>query len=67
MAKGLQDRKKKRALELYRSRKCTLWKAAQIAEISLREMIDLAKSEGIFVHISAKDIEEAWSSVFEKS
>jgi len=67
LAKGLQERKKQRALELYRSGKCTLWKAAQIAGISLREMIDLAKSEGIFVHISAKDIDEAWSSVFEES
>ncbi|MHA1263636.1 MAG: UPF0175 family protein [Candidatus Helarchaeota archaeon] len=67
LAKGLQERKKQRGLELYRRRKCTLWKATQIAGISLREMIDLAKSEGIFVNVSAKDIDEAWSSAFEES
>lgn len=63
---GLRELKKRRALELYREGKCTLWKAAQIAEISLREMIELTKMEKIPVHISSEDVNEAWREAFEE-
>jgi len=60
LARGLQDLKRERAVELYRSGKCTLWRAAQIAGISLREMIDIVKAEKIPVHVSVDDVDEAW-------
>jgi predicted HTH domain antitoxin len=66
LAKGLQELKKKRAMDLYRERKCTLWKAAQIAGVSLREIIEIAKAEKITVHLSIEDVDEAWSRAFEQ-
>jgi predicted HTH domain antitoxin len=66
LARGLQDLRRERAVELYRTGKCTLWKAAQIASVSLREMIDITKAEKIPVHLSAEDVDEAWKRAFEK-
>jgi len=66
LARGLQDLKRERAVELYRSGKCTLWRAAQIAGVSLREMIDIAKAEKIPVHISVDDVDEAWRRASEE-
>ncbi|GAI40622.1 unnamed protein product [marine sediment metagenome] len=40
---GIQGWKKKEALASYREGKVTLWKAAEIAGVSLREMMDLIK------------------------
>jgi len=64
LARGLREYRKKRALELYRDGKCTLWKAAHIAEIPLREIIELVKIEKIPAHFSVKDVDQAWSRVF---
>lgn len=66
LSTGLQQRKKKRALESYRSKECTLWKAAQIAGIPLREIIDMIKAEKIPIHFSIEDVDEAWSQAFEE-
>jgi len=66
LSRGLQDLKRERAVELYRSGKCTLWRAAQIAGVSLREMIDIAKAEKMAVHISVDDVDEAWRRASEE-
>ena len=55
---GVNEWKKKRAIELYRQEKITLWKASQIAGISLREMLEELNRLRIPIHVTAKDIEE---------
>jgi len=55
---GLDEWKKKRAIELYRSEKVTLWKASQIAGISLREMLNELNRLRITAHITGRDLEE---------
>lgn len=63
---GIKEAKKKRALDMYRDGKCTLWKAAQLAGISLREMIELAEEKKTPMHISSEDVDEAWREAFEE-
>jgi len=55
---GLNEWKKRRAIDLYRDGKVTLWKASQIAGLSLREMLDELNRLRIIIHVTAKDIEE---------
>lgn len=55
---GVSEWKKKRAIELYSSEKVTLWKASQIAGMSLREMINELNRLRITTHVTAKDLEE---------
>jgi len=55
---GVSEWKRKRAIELYRSERVTLWKASQIAGISIREMLDELNRRRITIHVTAKDLEE---------
>lgn len=55
---GVGEWKRRRAVELYRSGKLTLWKASQIWGVSLREMLEELNRLRITAHITAKDIEE---------
>jgi len=55
---GIDEELKKHALELFRDKKVSLAKAAEIADISVREMMDLIKEKGISLHISIEDIRE---------
>ena len=55
---GVSEWKKKRAIELYRSGKITLWKASQISGMSLREMLEELNRLRITTHVTAKDLEE---------
>jgi len=66
LAIGLQEMKKKQAISLYRERKCTLWKAAQMADIPLREMIEELKEKKISIHVFPEDVDEAWGKAFEE-
>jgi len=63
---GIKEAKKKRALDMYRDGKCTLWKAAQLAGIPLREMIELVEEKKAPMHISPEDVDEAWREAFEE-
>lgn len=63
---GIKESRKKRGLELYRGGSCTLWKAAKVAGVSLREMIDLVVEARIPMHISSDDVEEAWREAVEQ-
>jgi len=63
---GIREARKKRALEKYRDGKCTLWKAAQLADVPLREMMELAEEKKIPLHISPEDVDEAWREAFER-
>ncbi len=55
---GIDEELKKHALELFRDKKVSLAKAAEIADISVREMMDLIKEKGISLHITIEDIRE---------
>jgi len=55
---GIDEELKKCALELFRDKKVSLAKAAEIADISLREMMDLIKEESLSLHITVEDIRE---------
>ncbi|HUY01437.1 MAG TPA: UPF0175 family protein [Candidatus Deferrimicrobium sp.] len=49
---------KERAIDFYKQRSVTLWKASQIAGISLREMIDELMKHKIPLNITVEDLEE---------
>ncbi len=55
---GVDEWKKRRAIELYRSGKVTLWKSSQLAGLSLREMLNEFNRLRIPAHITPKDLEE---------
>jgi predicted HTH domain antitoxin len=55
---GLDEWKRRRAIELYRAGKATLWKASQIAGLSLREMLDELNRLKIVTHVTVEDVEE---------
>lgn len=55
---GIDEELKKYALQSFKDKKISLAKAAEIADISLREMMDLVKEKDLSLHITAKDIRE---------
>ena len=61
--RGVNEELKKLALTLYIERKVSLAKAAKIAEISVRDMLELIKERGISLNVTVddlrKDFEEA--------
>ena len=63
---GIREAKKKRALKMYREGSCTLWKAAELAGTSLREMMDLLEKEHITLRITPDDVDLAWREAFEQ-
>ncbi len=63
LAKAIADWKKEHSLNLYRDGKISLWRAARVAELSLREMMELAASRNIVFHYSEQDLEEDISAV----
>lgn len=58
LARAIEEWKTERALRLYREGKVTLWRAARLAGITLREMMKLTAEEGIQFQYSEKDLEE---------
>ena len=56
MERGINEELKKFALTLYVERKVSLAKAAEIAEISIRDMLDLIKEKGISLNITVEDL-----------
>ena len=55
---GLREYKTKRALNLYREGKVTLWRAAELAGVSLREMMDTIKARDIPYQYDVEALEE---------
>ena len=58
LARAIEQWKIEHALRLYREGKVTLWRAARLADITLREMMELAAKEGIQFKYTTKDLEE---------
>ena len=65
IAAGIEEARKKRAVEEYRKGRCTIWKASEKAGIPLREMIELLYRERIPMHLSPEDVDEAWREAVE--
>lgn len=58
LAKAIEKWKEERAIQLYRDGKVTLWRAASVANLSLREMMKLIAEKGIEMRYTEKDLEE---------
>lgn len=58
LARAIEQWKMERALRLYREGKTTLWRAARLGGITLREMMELATQRGIQFKYTTKDLEE---------
>ena len=63
---GIAEDLKKHALELFRDKKVSLAKAAEIADVSVREMMDLIKEKGISLHITTEEIVEDFEAAMKK-
>lgn len=58
---GLRELKMEQALSLYKLGKLSLWKAARLADVSLREMTNYAIANGLRPIVDDKTIEEELS------
>jgi len=58
LVRAIEQWKIEKALRLYREGKVTLWRAARMAGITLREIMELAAKQGIQFQYTAKDLEE---------
>jgi predicted HTH domain antitoxin len=58
LARAIKEWKLEHALKLYGEGKVTLWRAARIAEVSLREIMEEAAQRGIEFKYTVKDLEE---------
>jgi len=63
LEEGIREWKKKYALELYRERKVSLWKAARIAGISLWDMMKLISQHKIPLNYTDEDLKEDYRAV----
>jgi len=63
---GIKQAQKTRALEEYRTGRCTIWKASEKAGIPLREMIELLRRERIPLHLPPEDVDAAWREAVEE-
>lgn len=53
---GAKEELKKQAIEMLRQKKVSLGKAAEIADVSVREMLDFLKESGLELNVSKKSI-----------
>lgn len=58
LTRAVKEWKMEHALRLYHEGKVTLWRAARLAEVSLREMIEKAAQKGIEFKYTEEDLEE---------
>jgi predicted HTH domain antitoxin len=60
---GIKDWKVKYALEQYSEGKITIWKAARLAGVSLRQMLDIAAKKGIPFQYTLEDLREDFRGI----
>jgi len=58
LAASVAEWKKEYALKLYSQGRVTLWRAARLAEVTLREMMEIAAEKGIEFKYTLKDLDE---------
>lgn len=55
---GLEDEKKEKILQQYKSRKISLQKAAELLKIDLTEMLELVKREDLHLDYTEEELRE---------
>jgi len=55
---GIVERKLKKALQLYTQGRITLWKAAQLSDVSLWKMMEIAKERKIPAQYGERELKE---------
>ncbi len=58
LAEALQEKRKEKALELYREGKVSMGRAASIAKISIWEIMDLVKEKGLHIDYGSEELYE---------
>ena len=58
LEKGIMEKKLDIALEKFRSKEATAWKAARIANIPLTQFMDILVQKGIDFHYGVKELRE---------
>ncbi len=58
LSQGVKEWKLRKAIDLLREEKISIGKAAEIAEITLYEMLKIAEDEKILIGYSQKDLEK---------
>jgi len=58
LAEAVQNKRKSKALKLYDERKVSIGKAADIAKLSIWEMLDLIAEKGIHIDYGAEELLE---------
>jgi predicted HTH domain antitoxin len=66
LAQAIAERKLERALKLYCNRKITLWKAANLAGVSLWEMMDIAKERKIPIQYDAESFQDDFEAALKE-
>ncbi|MBU7014577.1 MAG: UPF0175 family protein [Theionarchaea archaeon] len=59
---GVDEELKNCALRLFKERKVTLAKAAEIADVSIREMMDLVRDSKLSLHITVEDVQRDYEA-----
>lgn len=62
--RGLSDFKQEQALDLYQQGKVTAWKAAELAQMSLWEFLEIIKRKKIPMKYTLEDAKEDIKQVF---
>ncbi len=62
LSSGLDEELRKNALDQYRQGRISLGKAAEISEISVREMIALLKKNNVILNVSVQDIQDDYQA-----
>lgn len=60
---GIKDKKLELALEKFRRKEITAWKAARIATIPLTEFLDVLKEENLLFHYSKEELEKEFKGL----
>ena len=58
LAEALQEKRKLKALELYREGKVSMGKAASIAKVTIWEMLDLVREKGLHIDYGSEELYE---------
>jgi len=56
LSAALQEQKLKEALALVRAKKATVWKAAEVAGVTYREMLDFLKTHNVTFPLSEEEL-----------
>ena len=58
LAEAVQEKRKRKALELYKDGKVSMGKAASIAKLSIWEMLDLIEEKGLHIDYGSEELFE---------